>query len=297
MTSANYQVYNEDCITGMRNHVKDNTIDLIFTDPPYGIDGDGLDVHYHRDESLVVPGYIDVPLSKYAAFSRDWITECERVLRPGGSIYIVSGYTNLHHILNALHSTCLQEINHIIAQYSFGVSTKNKFVSSHYHVLFWAKPEKARQKRTFNSNYKFADQKDSYHDRLSVQPMPRDYKPGQLKNKNQLSEEFIEKFVMYSSNRDDTVLDCFGGGLTTGRTALRFGRKFIGFELNKNAYDAFLPTLGQVEPKDDPVPVIPDAAELAKREKMRQGWRDDRARRKQAKNISSTKPNLFIDFD
>ncbi len=275
-----YQVFNQCCIEGMREHVADNSVDLIFTDPPYGIDGDELDVHYNRDESTVVPGYIDVPLSRYAEFSRDWITECERVLRPGGSIYIVSGYTNLHHILNALHSTQMQEINHIIAKYSFGVSTKNKFVSSHYHVLFWQKPDRGRQKRTFNSNWRYTDQKDSYHDRLSVQELPRDYKPGEIKNKNQLSEDFIMKFVMYSSSRGDTVLDCFGGGFTTGRTALRYGRKFIGFELNKNAYDAFTPTLGQVQELPDPVPQSPSAQELAKREKMREGWRKSRREKK-----------------
>jgi site-specific DNA-methyltransferase (adenine-specific) len=278
-----YKVYNQSCVEGMREHVADDSIDLIFTDPPYGIKGDELDVHYHRDESKVVPGYVDVPLNEYAKFSLDWITECERVLRPGGSMYIVSGYTNLHHILNALHATKLEEINHIIAKYSFGVSTKNKFVSSHYHVLFWQKPDRGSQKRTFNSNYKYTDQKDSYHDRLSVQDMPRDYKPGQVKNKNQLSEDFIEKFIMYSSNRGDTVLDCFGGGLTTGRTALRWGRNFVGFELNKNAYDAFVPTLDLVEPMLDAVPVSPDDRELAKREKMREGWRRDRAKKKAEK--------------
>lgn len=275
-----YKVYNQSCIEGMQEHVADNSIDLIFTDPPYGIAGDELDVHYNRDESNVVPGYIDIPLDQYKQFSIDWINECERVLRPGGSIYIVSGYTNLHHILNSLHSTKLEEINHIIAQYSFGVSTKNKFVSSHYHILFWQKPNKGKQKRTFNSNWQYTDQKDSYHDRLSVQSMPRDYKPGQIKNKNQLSETFIKKFIMYSSNRGDTVLDCFGGGLTTGRTALRYGRNFIGFELNKHAYDAFLPTLDQVEELPDPVPIDPDPDELIKRERMRQGWRDARAKKR-----------------
>ena len=286
LSDQNYKVYNQSCIEGMQENVKDESIDLIFTDPPYGIDGDQLDAHYHRDESKVVPGYIDVPLSQYAEFSKDWIKECARILRPGGSIYIVSGYTNLHHILNALHSTDLVEINHIIAQYSFGVSTKNKFVSSHYHVLFWQKPDKGKQKRTFNSNWKYTDQKDSYHDRLTVQEMPRDYKPGQIKNKNQLSEDFIMKFIMYSSNRGDTVLDCFGGGLTTARTALRYGRKFIGFELNKNAYDAFLPTLDTVNELPDPTPISPDADELAKREKMRQGWKNDRAKRKQNKSLN-----------
>jgi site-specific DNA-methyltransferase (adenine-specific) len=276
-----YKIYNQDCISGMRDHVEDESVDLIFTDPPYGIDGDKLDAHYHRDESNIVPGYVEVPLETYDQFSKDWISECERCLRPGGSIYIVSGYTNLHHVLNALHATDLQEVNHIISKYSFGVSTKKKWVSSHYHVLFWQKPNKGKQTRTFNTNVYYTDQKDSYHDRLTVQDMPRAHNPGETKNKNQLNEDFIEKFIMYSSNRGDTVMDPFCGGFTTPRTALRYGRNFVGFEMNKNAYDAFLPTLDNVKGKDDPVPVSPDAAELAKREKMREGWRKDRERKKQ----------------
>jgi tRNA G10 N-methylase Trm11 len=125
----------------MQEHVATGSVDLIFTDPPYGIAGDQLDNHYNRDDSKVIPGYVDVPVAQYAEWCRTWIQECERVLRPGGSMYIVSGYSNLHHILNALHATGLQEINHVIAQYSFGVYTKRKWVSSHYHVLFWSKKE------------------------------------------------------------------------------------------------------------------------------------------------------------
>jgi hypothetical protein len=109
--------------------------------------------------------------------------------------------------------------------------------------------------------------------------MPRDYKPGQVKNKNQLSEDFIEKFIMYSSNRGDTVLDCFGGGLTTGRTALRWGRNFVGFELNTHAYEAFVPTLANVEIMPDPVPASPDAVELAKRQRLRAGWKKGRQKK------------------
>lgn len=267
-----YEVWNEDCVTGLAK-IKTDSVDLIFTDPPYGIEGDTLDTHYNRDESHVVPGYVDVPLETYGQFSKDWVSECARVLRPGGSIYVVSGYTNLHHVLAALHDTCLLEINHLIAQYSFGVSTKKKFVSSHYHVLFWAKPDRGQSKRTFNTNAFFTDQKDSYHDRLSVQTLPREYKPGQIKNKNQLSEEFIKKFILYSSKRGDTVLDPFCGGFTTARTALRFGRSFIGFEINKNACDVFVPTLSRVVHEEDPTPVSPPDDVLAKREQMRDRWR------------------------
>lgn len=228
----------------MQEHVYDSTVDLIFTDPPYGIQGDNLDKHYNRDDTKVIPGYVDVPESQYAAWCQGWINECERVLRPGGSMYIVSGYTNLHHILNALHATGLEEINHIIAQYSFGVYTKKKWVSSHYHVLFWAKPEGRGKSRTFNTHCRFQDTTESYNDRLSVQTLPREYKKGEIRNNNQLAECFIQKFIAYSSNFGDLVLDPFSGSFSTGRSALSQGRRFVGFELNPNAYQHFGQTLG-----------------------------------------------------
>ena len=146
--------YNEDCITGARTHIPDGSVDLIICDPPYGIDGADLDKHYSRNEGFVVDGYVDVPGSEYAGFSSDWIKEASRILRPGGSIYIVSGYTNLHHILNALHSTDLTEVNHIIWKYNFGVFTSKKYVSSHYHILYWRKPGGTP---TFNTYCRFGD--------------------------------------------------------------------------------------------------------------------------------------------
>ena len=57
------------------------------------------------------------------------------------------------HVLNALHSTDLKEVNHIIAYYPFGASTTRKWVSSHYHVLFWMKPEKKDKKRIDAEKY------------------------------------------------------------------------------------------------------------------------------------------------
>lgn len=73
---------------------------------------------------------------------------------------------------------------------------------------------------------------------------------------------------------------------------MRFGRDFVGFEQNKNAYDAFRPTLDTVESKDDPVPEFPDPVELAKREKMREGWKSDRKRKKN-KETYGLDPGMF----
>src|SRR5690348_2743055 len=120
---------NADCVKGALRHLPDASVDLIITDPPYGIEGDRLHRHYNRDERFVIGGYVEVEKQAYNAFSRAWIAQAERVLRPGGQIYIVSGYTNLYDVLDALRGTSLVEINHLIWKYNFGVYTSRKYVS------------------------------------------------------------------------------------------------------------------------------------------------------------------------
>ncbi len=250
--SLKFEFYNEDCISGCRNRIQDGSVDLIITDPPYGIDGDKLDRHYNRNENHVIDGYVEVPKLEYPEFSANWIAEAERILKPGGSIYIVSGYTNLLHILNALHKTRLQEVNHIIWKYNFGVYTKTKYVSSHYHILFYTKEGK---KHTFNTYSRYADHERSdvggssnYSDREDVWRINREYKPGKTKNKNELPTQLLIKMIQYSSNEGDTVCDLFHGSFSTAKVAKGLIRQAIGFELNKTAFDYQTQEINKLEP-------------------------------------------------
>ena len=236
-----YEFFNEDCINGARKHLADESVDLIISDPPYGIKGDKLDKHYNRNENFVLDGYVEVPMEEYAEFSLNWIREAERVLKPGGSIYIVSGYTNLIHILNALSKTSLREINHIIWKYNFGVYTKTKYISSHYHILFY---KKGKAKHTFNTFSRYADKEQTesggssnYQDREDVWIINREYKPGKVKNKNELPTKLLTKMIQYSSNEDDLVCDFFLGSFSTAKVAKGLNRKATGFELSKTAFE------------------------------------------------------------
>lgn len=243
--------FNGDCISGAAEHIPRNSVDLIITDPPYGINGDKLHQHYNRKEDFVVDGYVEIPLAEYGDFSIKWVKEAERILKPGGSIYIVSGYTNLFHILSALRQTELKEINHIIWKYNFGVFTSRKFVSSHYHILYYEKPG---GQRTFNleSRYGLSEKLPdgssyNYQDREDVWIINREYKPGQIKNKNELPFALLVKILQYSSNEGDLVCDLFLGGFSTAIAAIGLNRKAVGFEISKNIFDTKIEELQNIE--------------------------------------------------
>lgn len=244
--------FNEDCIEGARRLLRDDSIDLIVTDPPYGIDGDTLDRHYNRKEEHVLEGYVEVPRHEYAAFSNRWIAEAARILRPGGSLYVVSGYTNLYDILSALRATELREVNHIIWKYNFGVFTRRKYVSSHYHILFYEKPG---ERRTFNRLSRHGvTEKDAnggsllYQDLEDVWSIKREYKPGRIKNKNELPTALLAKILQYSSDPGDLVCDLFLGSFSTAKIARGMNRAPIGFEINRRAFEHQVAEVEAIEP-------------------------------------------------
>lgn len=245
-------LFNESCITGAINHITDSSVDLIITDPPYGIRGDTLHKHYNRDETPVTPGYVEIPEEEYGEFSMKWIAQAERILRPGGSVYIISGYSNLYHILHALRQTSLTEINHIIWKYNFGVWTSRKFISSHYHILFYEKPG---NRRNFHLESRFGTgERDesggslNYQDREDVWVINREYKPGQVKNKNELPIELLTKMILYSSSEGDLVCDLFLGGGSTARAAIGLNRRVIGFEVSPAIYSVRAPEIEALTP-------------------------------------------------
>jgi site-specific DNA-methyltransferase (adenine-specific) len=269
--------FNEDCITGARRHIPTGTVDLIITDPPYGIRGDTLDRHYNRDESYVAGGYVEVPAEEYARFSEAWVAEAARVLRPGGAIYVVSGYTNLSDILHALKVAGLREVNHLIWKFNFGVYTELKFISSHYHILYYTKHGGTRTFHT-ESRVGLLEKDESggslnYQDREDVWMINREYKPGRVKNKNELPCALLTKMIQYSSNEGDLVCDLFLGGFSTARVAIGLGRYATGFEISAPIFEAkvsevmALPSGYLLAEQRNPV--------IVSRGNRRQPWKED----------------------
>lgn len=212
------QILFEDCIEGMKN-LPEESVDLVIADPPFGIDFDGKGSQYNRKQDFVIGDYGEV-VDNYYEFSSQWISQLPRLMKDTSSAYIFSGWTNLKDILIALDKHKLTLINHIIWKYQFGVFTKRKYVSSHYHVLFVVKNPK---KYFFNK---------IEHYPLDIWDIPRKYAPGQEKNGTKLPENVVERAINFSSKPGDLIFDPFMGNGTTAICAKTTYRHYFGYEKN-----------------------------------------------------------------
>ena len=60
---------------------------------------------------------------------------------------------------------------------------------------------------------------------------------GEKVHPTQKPIELMEKFILDSTEKGDTILDTFAGSGTTGVACINTGRKFIGMELDDNYFD------------------------------------------------------------
>jgi site-specific DNA-methyltransferase (adenine-specific) len=78
-------IIEEDVITGLKK-IPSNSIDIIISDPPYNI---GKDFGNNKD---------DMKLDEYVKWSKKWINECIRVMKPGATMFIYGFSEILAHL-------------------------------------------------------------------------------------------------------------------------------------------------------------------------------------------------------
>lgn len=233
-------IYNMDCIAGMKS-IQDNKIDLVITDPPFAINFKASKANYNRTASRVMTGYNEIRQEDYFQFTLAWMSEVFRTLKDSGSMYVFSGWNNLKDILTALDDVGFVTVNHIIWKYQFGVVTKKKFVTSHYHCLYVCKNEKERKFFPFARFTKDEKNDDGrslhYKDKEDVWKIKREYWTGDEKTPTKLPKELIQKILQYSSKKGDVVLDPFLGSGQVAVVSKLLERRYLGFEIVKDYYD------------------------------------------------------------
>lgn len=234
------KVYNMDCIEGMKI-IPSKTVDLVITDPPFGIDFKAKRDNYNRKSSRVLDGYNEINGKDYLKFTYDWMTQVKRVLKDSGSMYVFSGWNYLKDILIALDELNFITVNHLIWKYQFGVVTSRKYVTSHYHCLYVCLDDKKRKFFPYARFDKDAKNKKGsslhYQDKEDVWVINREYWNGDIKTPTKLPAEIIKKILAYSSEKGDVVLDPFLGSGQVAVISKMEERRYIGFEIVKEYYD------------------------------------------------------------
>ena len=229
-----------DCIALMSD-MPSQCVDLIITDPPFAIEFKAKRNNYNRTESRVLEGYNEIQRQDYQSFTTAWLSQATRVLKSSGSMYIFSGWNHLKEILIAIDECDLAIVNHLIWKYQFGVVTKRKYVTSHYHCLYVCKND---SKRRFYPYARF-DKNDKtesggsahYKDKEDVWQIKREYWQGDKKTPTKLPAEIIRKILAYSSEEGDIVLDPFLGSGQVAVVSKMEGRRYIGFEIVPEYYE------------------------------------------------------------
>ena len=234
------KIYNKDCIIGMKQ-IPDEKIDLVVTDPPFAINFKAKKANYNRTASRVLSGYNEITKENYYEFTLNWMSQCFRILKESGGMYVFSGWNNLGDILNAIEEIGFITVNHIIWKYQFGVVTNRKFVTSHYHCLYICKNDK---KRKFFPYERFGKEEKNnqgrslhYKDKEDVWEIKREYWTGDEKTPTKLPAEIIKKILQYSSEEGDLVFDPFLGSGQTAVVSKLLKRNYIGFEIVKEYFD------------------------------------------------------------
>ena len=250
----NFVLYNGDSLTLLKE-LPENSIDMIFADPPYNLSNGGFTVHAGRMVS-VNKGDWDKSngFAKDYEFHYKWMEACKRVLKPHGTLWVSGTYHSIYqcgHALQSLGYHILNDISWFKPNASPNLSCRY-FTASH-ETLIWARKDK-KAKHIFhyslmkNGNWPEDQLKKPGLQMRSVwamgTPKPEEKKFG--KHPTQKPIDLLKRIVLASTNEGDVVLDPFTGSSTTGLASILNNRKFIGIDNEKDYLDLSIKRLNDL---------------------------------------------------
>lgn len=146
----NFVLYKEDCLK-ILEQLPENSVDMIFADPPYFLSNGGFSVHAGKRVS-VNKGNWDATngLKKDFQFHLDWTKACHRVLKPGGTIWISGTYHSIYQCGFALQVNKFHILNDIAwFKPNASPNLSCRFFTASHETLLWARKDK-NGKHKFN---------------------------------------------------------------------------------------------------------------------------------------------------
>jgi adenine-specific DNA-methyltransferase len=224
-----------DALSILKERIPDQSVDLVFADPPYNLGKQGF-----KDSWISEEAYFD--------WCGDWLESCLEKLKPDGSLYLMNSTQNMPR-LDLFIRERMHVLSRIVWSYdSSGVQAKKYFGSLYEPILFAAMD---RRNYTFNAESIRVEARTGAKRKLIDyrKNPPAPYKttkvPGNVwtfprvrfrmpeyqKHPAQKPEALLERIILASSSPGDVVLDPFAGTFTVAAVSERLGRKSISIEI------------------------------------------------------------------
>ncbi|HYI48708.1 MAG TPA: site-specific DNA-methyltransferase [Allosphingosinicella sp.] len=229
------QIIQDDCVAAMAR-LPEASIDMIFADPPYNLQLGG---DLFRPEGGRVDA-VDDDWDKfdtfecYDAFTRAWLAQARRILKPDGTLWVIGSYHNIFRVGAALQDQGYWILNDIVWRKSNPMPNfrGTRFTNAHETLIWASRSEDSRYTFNYRAMKALNDELQMRSDWvLPICAGAERVKDGGLKaHPTQKPEALLYRVLLACTNKGDVVLDPFFGTGTTGAVARRLGRKWIGIE-------------------------------------------------------------------
>ena len=245
-----------DCIAQMAA-LPDNCIDMIFADPPYNLQlgGDLFRPEGGRVDAVDNDWDKFDTLGAYDRFTKAWLKQARRILKPNGSIWVIGSYHNIFRVGTALQDEGFWILNDIIWRKANPMPNfkGTRFTNAHETLIWASQGEDAK----YTFNYKAMK---TLNDELQMRSdwefpicggAERLKKDGTKVHPTQKPEALLYRILLACTEPGDVVLDPFFGTGTTGAVAKRLGRSWIGIDREGDYIEAAQERIEAALPLDE----------------------------------------------
>jgi site-specific DNA-methyltransferase (adenine-specific) len=257
--SKDYVLYNGDSLA-LLDQFEDQTFDLIFADPPYFLSNGGFTCSGGK-RAAVKKGEWDQSngLESDHAFTTAWLKQCQRLLKPTGTIWVSGTQHVIFSVGFAMQQLGYKLLN-TVTWYKPNASPHLacRYFTHSTELLVWASPQGGKGKLQHKFNYhdmkaanggkqmrdawalpKTGEEElsDDGEGKLWTMTTPKPSEKSHGRHPTQKPIALLERLVDACTDDDALVLDPFCGSGTTGVAAVSKGRRFVGIDMDTQYLD------------------------------------------------------------